>query len=274
MAQSLSLDDVSGEAEIRSFFRAIKENPDDDTPRLIFADWLQERGDAHTVARGEFLRLRVLRHRVSPDDPSYDLFRRREEELFTRNCWSWLSPQLLSGASKAWSFERGMFQIIVAAIILTIPGLRAWARTPSALWIDGLTILELTQRHVLELAYSPFLTHVNRLDLSGNRAQPVFSLLHHAFRSKGLSLLTELNLEGCNPSPHQIQSFVRLPELRCLKRLDLRSNHLDDIAARWLAESYPLKNVAELRLEHNRFTSDGMAVLRDAFGERVQLGNP
>jgi uncharacterized protein (TIGR02996 family) len=36
-----------------AFLQALIESPDDDTPRLIFADWLEERGDS----RGEFLRL-------------------------------------------------------------------------------------------------------------------------------------------------------------------------------------------------------------------------
>jgi uncharacterized protein (TIGR02996 family) len=35
------------------FLQAILENPDDDVPRLIFADWLEEQGDP----RGEFIRL-------------------------------------------------------------------------------------------------------------------------------------------------------------------------------------------------------------------------
>jgi uncharacterized protein (TIGR02996 family) len=36
-----------------AFIRAIQENLDDDGPRLVYADWLEERGDE----RGEYLRL-------------------------------------------------------------------------------------------------------------------------------------------------------------------------------------------------------------------------
>jgi uncharacterized protein (TIGR02996 family) len=35
------------------FLRAIQDNPDDDDARLVYADWLEERGDV----RGEYLRL-------------------------------------------------------------------------------------------------------------------------------------------------------------------------------------------------------------------------
>ena len=36
-----------------AFLQAIIENPDDDAPRLLYADWLEERGDP----RGEFIRV-------------------------------------------------------------------------------------------------------------------------------------------------------------------------------------------------------------------------
>ena len=40
-----------------AFLHAILEKPDDDTTRLVYADWLEERGDPQSLARGEFLRL-------------------------------------------------------------------------------------------------------------------------------------------------------------------------------------------------------------------------
>jgi uncharacterized protein (TIGR02996 family) len=42
--------------EREAFLLAICENPDDDTPRLVFADWLQEHGDE---ARAEFIRVQI-----------------------------------------------------------------------------------------------------------------------------------------------------------------------------------------------------------------------
>jgi uncharacterized protein (TIGR02996 family) len=47
--------------EREALLRAVCDNPDDDTPRLVFADWLQENGDE---ARAEFIRAQIelLRH--------------------------------------------------------------------------------------------------------------------------------------------------------------------------------------------------------------------
>jgi uncharacterized protein (TIGR02996 family) len=269
MARSSTVEGAPIDPEARSFFRAIKENPDDDSPRLILADWLQERGDAAMSARGEFLRLKVLRHRLSPKDPSYDLLKRREGELFTEHRWTWLGP--LVDAAKAWTFERGMIQITARAGNFLTPEMRAWTQTPAALWVDALTLIELAQRHILELAYCPLLANVNRLDLSDNGNPPGFSLLFQGFRSEGSCFLMYLNLARNRLPRNQIQPLLCLPGLRGLQTLDLEYNRLDDVAAHWLAESLHVKNVAELRLGHNRFTPEGIALLRDAFGERVHF---
>jgi uncharacterized protein (TIGR02996 family) len=60
--------------EERAFLLAILERPDDDAPKLIYADWLEERGDP----RAEFLQLVVKSRQeraVTPDQ------RRRHDEL-------------------------------------------------------------------------------------------------------------------------------------------------------------------------------------------------
>jgi uncharacterized protein (TIGR02996 family) len=46
----MAIDDMSND---EGFLRAIQKNPEDDAFRLVYADWLEERGDL----RGEYLRL-------------------------------------------------------------------------------------------------------------------------------------------------------------------------------------------------------------------------
>jgi len=50
-----------------AFLAAIREVPDDNVPRQIYADWLEERGDP----RATFLRLECLLKNVSPEDGKY-----------------------------------------------------------------------------------------------------------------------------------------------------------------------------------------------------------
>src|SRR5579871_2100557 len=72
-----------------AFLQSIIENPDDDAPRLIYADWLEEHGEA---ARAEFIRIQVEIARLSQNHPPIRVeiawlsqndqpIARREEEL-------------------------------------------------------------------------------------------------------------------------------------------------------------------------------------------------
>src|SRR3954451_8316779 len=74
--------------EREAFLRAICENPDDDTPRLVFADWLQEHGDE---ARAEFIRLQI-EIAGSPDGEKTQEKQRREKELLGTHEAAWTAP--------------------------------------------------------------------------------------------------------------------------------------------------------------------------------------
>ena len=43
------------QTEAEAFLQRIRAFPDDDAPRLVFADWLDEQGDP----RGEFIRVQI-----------------------------------------------------------------------------------------------------------------------------------------------------------------------------------------------------------------------
>jgi uncharacterized protein (TIGR02996 family) len=280
MAQSSSLDGAPVSPEVRSFFRAIKEQPDNDTPRLIFADWLQERGDAASAARGEYLRLSVLRHRLAPDDPNYEVLKRREAELFTEHRWTWLGP--LKDAARGWGFERGMLQITALGSILLDPEVTSWARTEAALWIDALTLTRIwddfygrADSDPTSFACSPLLAHLNRLDLSNLRmrryTQLGFRFLFRSLRARNLRLLTELVLSHNVLTNAQIHALAFSSHFPRLRSLDLQHNRLEDDSARILAESPYLKNGVTLLLGGNRFTPEGVALLRRTFCERVHF---
>jgi uncharacterized protein (TIGR02996 family) len=68
--------------EVLAFLEAITDAPEDDAPRLVFADWLQEHGDEHDAARGEYLRLECEVARLPAGDP-------RRAELTTRASGLW-----------------------------------------------------------------------------------------------------------------------------------------------------------------------------------------
>jgi len=80
------------------FARDIAADPTADGPRLVFADWLLERGDP----RGDFMTLQFRRHRgeaLSPEDE------KREAALVAKHAALWLGP--LATCTDGWRFERG-----------------------------------------------------------------------------------------------------------------------------------------------------------------------
>jgi uncharacterized protein (TIGR02996 family) len=72
-----------------AFLQAIRADPDDEAARLIYADWLDERGNA---ARAEFLRLQAHLRTLQPDEPRHkDLDVRLREVLASQFDPDWLA---------------------------------------------------------------------------------------------------------------------------------------------------------------------------------------
>ena len=60
-----------------AFLGDIIEHPDDDTPRLVYSDWLEEHGKEAGRARAEFIRLQIELEplRLPRSDPRAELER-------------------------------------------------------------------------------------------------------------------------------------------------------------------------------------------------------
>jgi uncharacterized protein (TIGR02996 family) len=97
-----------------AFLAAILAASGDDAPRLVFADWLEERGNP----RGEFIRVQCLLAGLAPGDRRRPPLERRERRLLALHQGEWLGSlrPLLSG----WSFRRGFLDAIAvpAAVYL------------------------------------------------------------------------------------------------------------------------------------------------------------
>lgn len=56
-------------ADRRALMAAVRAHPDDDTPRLVCADWFEDQGGESNAARAAFIRTQVARARLAPNDP-------------------------------------------------------------------------------------------------------------------------------------------------------------------------------------------------------------
>src|SRR5262245_39478643 len=90
-----------------AFLRAILESPDDDTPRLIYADWPEDRGRPE---RAEFIRVQCALARLPEDDARLPGLEARERELLEEHEEEWAGP--LRPWLVRWAFSRGFVESI------------------------------------------------------------------------------------------------------------------------------------------------------------------
>jgi uncharacterized protein (TIGR02996 family) len=267
MAFSLSPEAASLRPEVQAFLQEIKSHPEDDTPRLILADWLQEFGTPEEAARGEFIRIQVLRHQMLDSDPRQQGLRDRQNELIRAHLDRWLGP--LHDTLVKHRFERGFLELEARAEILLADSVAAFATPDLCAWVESLCLTHMQNRQAARLAASPFLPYVHTLDLDDNR-------LHHQglpalVRSPNVASLRVLRLKGNRAGPEGAMALASSRHLARLVTLDLRGNRIRDPGALALAESPHLSNLRELLLRGNGIRERGQEALRARFGERVSF---
>ena len=92
-----------------ALFRAICENPAEDTPRLVYADWLQENGRPE---RAEFIRLQCEAWGLCPAHSTVPAARTRASELLRAHRDRWFD-ELSTVPGVEWSdlFVRGFIDM-------------------------------------------------------------------------------------------------------------------------------------------------------------------
>src|SRR5690348_8636136 len=83
-----------------AFLRDILDDPEDDTVRLIYADWLDEQDDQ----RGEFIHTQIRLTEPLPPLQEQAL-RQREQEMLKDHAADWLGQGRFK--LKRWHFRRG-----------------------------------------------------------------------------------------------------------------------------------------------------------------------
>src|SRR5262245_36886393 len=210
----------------QSFLDDIRANPDDDSPRLIFADWLDDHGDA---ARAEFIRLQCELAKLPEDDPRRDALRDREEELLRSNRERWLGEFADLGTCY---FQRGFIEgIILEAARFLSRGSSLFQHAP------------VRRMHVTRAA-----EHIEALA-----------------RCQHLAQIEELRLGDQALDDRAVSVFVRSPHLARLRILNLEHNAIGPQGANALASSPHLGNLEELNLsyprEETRIGPEGMVYL-------------
>lgn len=245
------LDETVWRPVVLAFLRDIKANPDDPTPRLVLADWLEEHGDSVRAARGEFLRLQSL--------AALPLYPEREAELLRRFETAWLGP--LRPLAISWSWRRGLLHLEIPARVL-LDDSAGLVRTEAFAWVEGVTFRNLTTESVKRLADSSWLGWLNTLDLGYNfiRNAGVATLAS----SPNLHNLRTLWLRRNAIGDRGAAALARSRNMVKLETLSLIDNEIGDEGARALAASPLLAQLRFLNIEGNDIGEPGRAPLEDA----------
>lgn len=255
-----------------AFIQAIREAPDDDAPRLIYADWLEEHGQAD---RAEFIRIQCRLARMPEADPNAASLWARAEELLRANWEAWVGPlRELVGPrydrhGEGWMredyhpdglrrFQRGFVDAIILEVepflnrakeLLALVPLRALG-----LWGAG--------RRARALAGCPQLAGLKVLAFYDYFADPLTARDAPALAaSPYLQGLTILALGWNSLSDEGVEALTRADWLNSLLTLDLSENGITDVGALALANCSSLSRLQTLILRRNDISSRGRAAL-------------
>jgi uncharacterized protein (TIGR02996 family) len=232
-----------------AFQRSIFESPDDDAPRLVYADWLDEHGESD---RAEFIRLQIRHDRMARHDPERPALWSVIQQIARAHHVEWVNhlPQF---PGVHWEiFDRGF----ISTVRFDDPDAyfasakQVFAAAP----IQEVRLHQFRWVEATRLADSPYLTRVRTLDLNdGNHVanQGVEALM----RSPQLTNLRALKLGRNYLGSAGVRAIAESPYVRTLCVLKLERNDLYD-GLRYLAASPPMTGLEHLDLERTRTGDD------------------
>jgi uncharacterized protein (TIGR02996 family) len=283
---------------------AVCEEPENDDPRLVFADWLE---DHDQPERAEFIRVQITLAR-SADRPDAKALRARESALLKEHEEAWTRP-LEDFASaffgKPFEFRRGFVENIgTEGELLCEDGKRLFSLAPirevrlgeeeeyedlaKCKWLLRLRTLDLTgsglSKHFgpAPLLRSRYLANLTTLRLCGQDDNGHLDIegVRALIRSKHLGKLEELNLSGNWLNQFNrgtVGTFLAMDNMPALRALFLRGVGVLDAGAEAIASTPWMARVKVLDLSRNTIGDRGLRVLLEspllAGIERLDLRN-
>jgi uncharacterized protein (TIGR02996 family) len=251
--------------EHEGFLQAIREAPDDDAPRLVYADWLDDHGDPD---RAEFIRLQCAYAKTALGGPQWRGLSDRLWELWRRHHEEWCQPLVrlgLEGTYPAnylscnpytashygfpdWLLPRGFLDEVDMTA-------ERFLKLADALFHEApiqKAYLSEAREHVVALAQLPYLARLTTLRLSGRVTESDPGEM--SGRMAEVTYWDGVTAAGA-------QALAASPHLGRLTSLDLAHNEIGDAGAQALAASPHLARLTTLELGDNAITYAGARAL-------------
>jgi uncharacterized protein (TIGR02996 family) len=219
---------------------AIIAAPDDDLPRLVYADWLDEHGQPD---RSEFIRVQCrlnVAGRPAPGDAE------RAFELEEANRGRWLIG-LPHGEGVVWTFRRGFPEVLEAPIDVFLERYDRFAAVP---WVQHLSLFDVMNSSVRDFVNRPWSPTWTVLDFEEHPLAPTYT-----------------NSYDCTPA---IAAIANCPQVRQLRDLWLTHFEFVPEGVRLLAASQYLDGLRRLGISGHP-DDPRYAVLRARFGDRLWI---
>jgi uncharacterized protein (TIGR02996 family) len=249
-----------------AFLSAILEAPDDDTPRLIYADWLEERGDP----RAEFIRIQCELARLPDDDERRTDLEATEARLLAEHAKGWAGP--IRRWARHWSFRRGFVEgikIRTGAFLVRADELFAAAPIRHVQLVHSARIID-------HLAACPYLARLESLNLQANFTLPTAPEVPGIperpvpmeYRQAGWRARYEaINAAKANCQAAGVDHLRRLlgsPHLKRLRALGLEDNRLGGSGILALLDWKGLDELTALDLRRNALGQEDVQTIVDS----------
>lgn len=277
----------------QALFQLICDDPADPCHRLIYADWLEEHGDADGRVRAQFIRLQCRlaeQPDVSPDDP----LRIQEKRLWEKHRKVWLADVPRHLRTKDLVFHRGFLEEVHLTLQAFLkyagplfdnhplhrlrirPPVRAEHATQFAKsllmsrlrQLDGSDAGLKSPKALRLLLNTPFASQMTKLDLS--RSEITHAGLRVLLEIDYLTGLRDLVLAQNALGDAAAEALAQSQRLSSLRSLDLRGNPLGNKGAMALAASPHLAQLSSLDVRDSEIGPSGAKALSERFGERVR----
>jgi len=245
----------------REFLDAIVADLDDDTPRLVFADWLDERGGEDDQARAALIRAQCRLEQLPVGDRQRRDLVRRVRDLLNTHADRWTQPLRDGRLGRDWQFRRGFLDAVtmsatqfvgVAERLFRVAPTVRTLRFPDA------------SNEVTRLARCPYLARLASVDLHQMCKCgycPIERELRDLFKSRHAANLTSLNLAQDRIDAAGARAMASSRHLARLTSLDLSGNPLGADGAEVFASSPHLDRLTSLDLAQTELRTDGARAL-------------
>ena len=233
----------------RRFLDNFVANIDDDLPRLVYADWLEENGRHE---RAEFVRVQVERARRPAWDPAQVLLRLREQHLLDAHGEEWLAEVPTVAGARWEGFRRG---VVAEVSFASFEAMRKAAAACRAVAPVEAVRVRWPRRQEGRKAVKP-IAELRELTLTGH---PEYESFEWLANSPQLATLRRLTAAGVWSD---LPALLASPHLGNLRSLRLPANGLGNGGFTALARAATLSSLEELDLSsvsrHERYSYDDL----------------